>query len=476
MIRPFRLPSCLQAKTIFVVWLFGISTLLSTVIPPFQSPDEFEHITRAYLLGNGDIVLKAPTGQSSGGMIDAGLARYMDAYSHLPFNPNKKLSTTEIEAAKTIQWQGVKEFRPALGMAYYFPGIYVVHTLGLKVGEFLNLSVDSSYQLTRIFLFIAIGLILYYSFSLYAPSYLTLALLMIPMSIFQFSSASLDGLATAIAIFIISAVLKIIDTTNNYPSNPSTNARSNAARITNAPLFCLVFFAYLLLASSRLQAMSMLLLVGAAAYALRHMRYFVLIGVAAAAVVLWQIVIIKTIVDGRVALGASSSTIILYYINQPVEFFSVLRNTLTSTDILRGYFSSFFGMLGWLDTPFKGKEYIYLLCIKVAIAACSIDYQKLTKPRVFKATVLALTAFGSLAAIFLALLVTWTPHPAQVIDGVVGRYLLIPALLLSYGVTRDTSQMGQIMRIAGGALLCVLAAYSTWISYELLLNRYYLKP
>ena len=71
---------------------------------------------------------------------------------------------------------------------------------------------------------------------------------------------------------------------------------------------------------------------------------------------------------------------------------------------------------------------------------------------------------------------TWTPHPAQVIDGVVGRYLLIPALLLSYGVTRDTSQVGPIMRIAGGALLCVLATYSTWISYELLLSRYYLTP
>lgn len=128
----------MQVKTIFVVWLLGISTLLSTVIPPFQSPDEFEHITRAYLLGNGDVVLKAPARQSSGGMIDAGLARYMDAYSSLPFNPNKKLSATEIEAAKTIQWQGVQEYRPALGMAYYFPGIYVVHTLGLKTGKFFG--------------------------------------------------------------------------------------------------------------------------------------------------------------------------------------------------------------------------------------------------------------------------------------------------------------------------------------------------
>lgn len=473
MIRTFRLPSCLQTKAIFTAWLLGISILLSTVIPPFQSPDEFEHITRAYLLGNGDVVLKAPTGQSSGGMIDAGLARYMDAYSSLPFNTTKKLSAREIEVAKTIQWQRVQEYRPALGMAYYFPGIYVVHTLGLKTGEFLNLSVDASYQLTRVLLFIAIGLILYYSFTLYAPSYLTLALLMIPMSIFQFSSASLDGLATAIAIFIISAVLKIL-AVSSTKCNTTTHAQPSRWRVTHAHLFYFLVIAYLLLATSRLQAISMLLLVGAAAYALRYKRYFAITGFAAVAVILWQVVIINTIVDGRVALGASSSTIILYYLNQPAEFFSVLRNTLTNTDILRGYFSSFFGMLGWLDTPFKGKEYIYLLCITVSIGACSIDYQKLTKRKVFSVTVLALTAFGSLAAIFLALLVTWTPHPAQVIDGVVGRYLLIPALLLSYGVTALKREAGSIAHVVGGALLCVLGGYSTLITYELLLNRYYL--
>ncbi|CAN1568525.1 COG4713 Predicted membrane protein [Burkholderiaceae bacterium] len=476
MIQKIRLLSVVSTKTIFVLWLFGISLLLSTVIPPFQSPDEFEHITRAYLLGNGDIVLKAPAGQSSGGMIDAGLARYMDAYSSLPFNSTKKLSAHEIEAAKTIQWQGVKEYRPALGMAYYFPGIYVVHTLGLKTGEFLKLSVDASYQLTRVLLFIAIGLILYYSFSLYAPSYLTLTLLMIPMSIFQFSSASLDGLASAIAIFIISAVLKILDTTDDWSLNTATNAQPSGWRVTHPQLFYFVVFAYLLLATSRLQAMSMLLLVGAAAYALKHKRYFLITGFAAVAVILWQIVIIRTIVDGRVALGASSSTIILYYLNQPAEFFSVLRNTLTNTDILRGYFSSFFGMLGWLDTPFKGKEYVYLSYITLAIAACSINYPKFTKLRVLKATILALTAFGSLAAVFLALLVTWTPHPALVIDGVVGRYLLIPALLLSYSFTSCRRQVWTNVYAVGGLLLCTLGVYSTLITYKLLLDRYYLTP
>ena len=51
-------------QRLFIVFLFVSSSILSTVIPPFQSPDEFEHITRAYLLGRGEFVLEAPVGQS----------------------------------------------------------------------------------------------------------------------------------------------------------------------------------------------------------------------------------------------------------------------------------------------------------------------------------------------------------------------------------------------------------------------------
>ena len=36
--------------------LLATTLLFSNLIPPFQSPDEFEHIKRAYLLSTGDIV------------------------------------------------------------------------------------------------------------------------------------------------------------------------------------------------------------------------------------------------------------------------------------------------------------------------------------------------------------------------------------------------------------------------------------
>jgi len=229
----------------FVLLLFATCNFLSSLIPPFQSPDEFEHITRAYLFGKGVIVLDTPKNETSGGMIDSGLARYMDAFSALPFHPERKISVAELDAAKKIKWSGTKEFKRAPGMAFYFPAIYSVHALALGIGEHLDLSVDGSYKLTRLMILLAVCCLLYGSFRLYPPSYLVLALLLIPMSLFQFSSASLDGIATALSIFIVSAFLRI-----------ATDKEHSAVWI-----FYVLVVVWLIVASSRVQQFSLIILV-----------------------------------------------------------------------------------------------------------------------------------------------------------------------------------------------------------------------
>jgi uncharacterized membrane protein len=442
---------------LFIIFLFASAAWLSTVTPPFQSPDEFEHITRAYLLGQGEFVLGAPTGQSSGGQIDAGLNDYMNRFSSLPFHPERKLTLSEIEFAKTIEWTGNNEFRPALGMAYYFPAIYAVHTAGLFLGKYLDLSVDTSYRLTRILLLLATCLILYYSFLLYNPPALALGLLIIPMSLFQFSSASLDGIATAIAIFIISAFMRIrID-----------GEKSN-------PYLCpLMLLGWLLIASSRLQLFPMILLpIVATIFYLRRPIFLVFVGFCAAFVIGWQIVIMKTIVDGRVKLGATSSEIVTYYLQHPLSLIEVFVRTLTDEGRLRGFFSSFFGLLGWLDTPFTGKEYIYLLIIISFIFLLSLKSLKDRQSRL-TASLLLTVSIGAITIVFLAMLVTWTPHPATLIEGIQGRYFLLPAILIAYALNNNLESSGFYRRILLFTILLLLGIYSFIITDQLLLDRYY---
>jgi uncharacterized membrane protein len=440
-----------------VIFIFGL--LISIAVPPFQSPDEFEHITRAALLGNGDIVLRAPAGNSSGGMIDSGLAQYMASYAKIPFNPDTKLSSKDITESKSIRWSGVQVFRPALGMAYYFPAIYAIHTLGLKLGEWSGFSIDASYKLSRLLLLIVICFILFYSFEIYQPPIIVLALLVIPMSLFQFASASLDGIATAVAIFIISLFCSVV--------------------IANKPvslrLFYFMIFAWILVASSRLQLFSMILLPLLLGYITKRHSYIVLAGVAALAVIGWQIVILKTIVDGRVALGASSGDILAFYLLDPAKLIEVLHATLTNTIFLKGYFSSFFGVLGWLDTPFKGAEYKYLFLTTVFLATLSIDYKGLSKHIASRISLL-ISGLGAVATSMFAMLVTWTPHPAVYIEGVQGRYFLIPALLVGYALSSHTlwSDRPKLQKL-GFASLLLFALYSVTNTLHVLIDRYYVQ-
>ena len=83
---------------------------------------------------------------------------------------------------------------------------------------------------------------------------------------------------------------------------------------------------------------------------------------------------LKTVVDGRVALGATSGQIILFYLQNPMELLAVMIRTLSSLDVLRGYFSSFIGLLGWLDTPFPGAEYKYIFLMMIPFVIMSFDW------------------------------------------------------------------------------------------------------
>lgn len=445
-----------QASFIFVALLFLAGSVLSAIIPPFQSPDEFEHITRAYLLGKGEVVLTAPQGQSSGGLVDTGLLQYMESFSGLPFQPEKKLTQTDVDAAKRIQWTGEFAFRPALGMAYYFPGIYAVHTIGLKLGELLQASVDASYRLARVLLLLSCCAILHYAFLLWSPPAMVLALLFIPMSLFQFASASLDGIATALAVFVLSAFFRIV--------------RDGESR--HHGLFACLMAAWLLIASSRLQLFPLILLPFIAGVLLRRYWYVLSALTGAACVIAWQFVIMKTVVDGRVRLGDSTGNIAAYYIQNPSRLFEVLSETLANGHLMRGYFSSFFGVLGWLDTPFAGKEYIYLLVMILLVLACSISYRVMFQRKLIGAVLIA-CAFGSLAIIFFAMLISWTPHPASLIDGVQGRYFLIPAMMFAYALCQQIKKQGSLGQTLALGCLGVLGMYSAINTGVLVFNRYY---
>ena len=446
-----------KLSSAFLLAFFIACGIFSTLIPPFQSPDEFEHVKRAYLFGKGEIVLVAAEGQSSGGMIDTGLLRYMHAFDGLPFHPESKVTADVLNDANAIKWEHAKAFSPVLGQAYYFPTIYSIHALGLILGEHLDLTINASYRLTKLLLLIATCGVLFLAFRLCPPTPLVYALLVIPMSLFQFSSASLDGIATALSLLIVSAFLRTV----------------TSGKFAPTWLFYIMIIAWTLVASSRVHLFS-LILIALATYAYtRRTQYLISSFLAISFVVLWQVIVMKTIVDGRVDLHATSSAIIATYVQNPARFFSVVMATVTNPTIAAGYFSSFFGMLGWLDAPFHGKEYIYIGILTLTVAAFSVDWKNLGEFLSVR-LLLVLSSLVSVFTIFFALLVTWTPHPATIVNGVQGRYFLVPCLLLAYATSGLAKRIGATQEKLGVIALVILAVFSCLSTTDLLVERYYL--
>ncbi|MGZ5007129.1 MAG: DUF2142 domain-containing protein [Methylobacter sp.] len=456
-LKKYSLNASNRASLWMILLILVIGSFFSSLIPPFQSPDEFAHIERAYLLSKGTIILDAPGGKYSGGLIDSGLLAYMNTYDFLPSKLDRRLSSEEINSAKTIKWTGIKEFHENPGTGFYFPLIYTPQAIGLTIGDVLGLTVDTSYYLARFFALASISLILFAAFNIYPVNPLTIALLIIPMSVFQLSSASLDGISTAWAILSLSTFLRIAK-----------------EKVNASPwLFYILTLSVILVATSRANLLPLLILIFAAAFYIKNQKLLYVSAFAVLFVLVWTATASKTTVGFIDRSGAPTSSIILFYLKNPLAFFEVLIATLSSNEHIKFYRESFFGVLGWLDTRFSSKTYKLLFLYTMLIGLFSVSVKNLKIDWVPRLVIL-LSALTSILLIFFALLVTWNRHPASVIDGVQGRYFLVPMIMIAYAISGESKLYEGVYRKIAVLLIIFLGAFTIFATPKLLVERYYL--
>lgn len=436
--------------------LFVCCLILSVIIPPFQSPDEFEHVTRAYYLRNGQVRL-TPTDKGSGGLIDWGLDAYMRSYSQLPYVSDRKLTQEERDVAEQIKWLGSDVFVPSPGAGYYFPAIYAPQALAFLVGEHCDLTVGSTYRLARFFATLVACLLLLAAFQLVSPSPLILAVLLLPMSLFQMASASQDGVANALTVFIIALYWRIF----------------TSDKVTKHQLITLTS-AIVILATARLHATPMVFLMLARYWTTRDKRWIWAGGIALALITAWTVYTMAVHVDPRGSgTGPSTMAKLHLYLTHPTKVARILAHTWTDENLLRFYGESFIGRLGWLDAPLTASNYWWLSIIFLALGIISIrlsSYRATWRPR----TGYVLSAILSVLVIYAALMLTWTPYDSQLVLGVQGRYFVLPILLLAYAFRADDGALPPWRRIASWSILGIFFCVSVFATVNCLIARYYI--
>ncbi|MCV6794484.1 DUF2142 domain-containing protein [Achromobacter ruhlandii] len=432
--------------------------VLNRLVPPMQSPDEPVHILRAYLLTDGVVFLKNQEGKMSGGMIDRSLIDFaMTGQGPLPGNLSAKVTSQRVENLSSMTWSGDKVFFELPTTSYYFPAIYLPQAVGLAIGESLHLSIQQSYYLARYSAFLASVAVILLAVRVFPINPLTVCLLIIPMSVFQFMGAGMDGFSLALTILAVSIFMRL------------SQEKDDLDRSWSYLLIALIF----VLATSRIQIASFVLMPFALALTRRKSLYLWQGLIVTALVLTWLYISIAGNQDGGLHhAGYSHLDVIKHYLAHPAELIRIIYDTVSHPYNQKAYAQQFVGVLGWLDTKFPTGFYNVVGWMFVLVAVLSVSLANIKHDWVPRLALLVMF-LGACFTIYFALLVQWNKFPTTMINGVQGRYFTVPLVALAYALSGDRGFKTPAAK-ASTVVLAVIAALTFTKMPQLLLDRFYI--
>lgn len=398
---------------------FAIACGMMQLIPAFQSPDEIVHLLRADMVAHGQPLLKGlepDVRGKTGGWVDIHFFQFSQWMQKI-VGPHRDRSLSPAwltSEAKRFDWMDDEVFVDASATGYYAPFIYLPHALGLKLSRELDLSLGHSYQLTRMVVTLLVLGLVFWAWQTGPPSVLLQALLLMPMALFQIVSPTIDGLCFALALLVLSLFLL------QWQEGKATRWQAFA-------FYASIF----LLVTSRTNLIPIVLL--PLVLLLRHWSWQRLAATATllAASAGWTLYGLIHTQDHRVVRALSTGQIIVTYLRDPLDFLRLVGRTIA--DPIQGHLiaSSFVGNLGWTDAPIADLALVTIGCGLLLAACLTVAATSYHKADLGIRATLLVAAVGSALLAFFALAVTWNGYPVRVIEGLQGRYFIIPAMLLA---------------------------------------------
>lgn len=433
--------------------VLAASLSLATLIPPLQSPDENSHLARAYLISKGELTLGKDPRLGSGGKVDFALLSFIDAYAAKVTVARERIDPASQARIDALRWGGEERFAPVAGTGYYLPVIYAPHAVALFAGRALDLSVVHSYLLVRVLCLLSCVGLLAAACRFLRPPPLAIALLLLPMSLFQLLSPTIDGLTTCLAVLVLSFFARAVLQEEDLRPVQSW----------------LLAGGVLLLAGARTQLLPMLALPLFVAWTRRSRKDALLGGATILLSLAWLAYALVDTVDVRIPRSHTTGEMLVRYVTDPAAFLRIVAASLTDSELSAFYARSFIGVLGWLDASLPLASYPLLWTGLGLSAVASILLA--SRQAWLARALLALIAVASALLVFFALLVTWTPHPATTVGGVQGRYFLLPAITLAYAI--GVSVTPRRAAWPTGILIVSMAAVSLYALVATVLARYH---
>ncbi|RYH66511.1 MAG: DUF2142 domain-containing protein [Alcaligenaceae bacterium] len=449
-------------KIAFLIFLAILTaTVLTRLIPPLQSPDENVHLARADMISHGQWLLQPGTAGEGreGGYVDSNLIAFVEAMLSISGKgATKETARQTLEAAGKKEWAHQESYYNAAGTGYYLPIIYAPHAAGLYLSRKLDLTMHASYEFTRILVIATIFAIMAWAFSLYTPNLLSLMLLTTPMALFQLNSPTIDGLCAAMTILAIGLWFSTLHSVKYL--------NEGKLSLQEIVLYGLI----IVLCTARTNLLPTLLIPLTLLFNRRSVSRFAVFLLVCTLTLGWIAFGISSTHDSRVVREHTTAEILISYISNPLEFFDLLFNTVSDDEIRRFYRDSYFGILGWLDTPIPRQAVRILYAFAIIVGAVLVAATRWRRELSTRATLLAIGVISTFL-IFLALALTWTNYPADKISGIQGRYFLIPTLFIAAAIGRADGEIRPYRPVELFAFFAFLT-YSLYILGHTLLFQY----
>lgn len=435
------------------IFLFGFMifiTMVTVLVPPFQAPDEFKHFERAYTISKGEFLLH----ENGNGLVDKHLIEFEKVYEVLPFKHDNRVSAEMSSIAKSYKWSKEYITVPLSNTAVYFPLPYIPLSLGIFLGEKLELSIYQTYKFAKYTTIFFCLLLIFLANKIYPITYLGYFLLALPMTTFQIASANPDGILFSLSIVLGAIILK--------------GYKSNDLSFGYFVLGCGIVF---IISTMKMNVLPIILLLIPIAYFNKISYGYRTIFLTIFLILLWIAFAYSYTLSGEhfSQSGMNASSKLNYYLSHKIEFINMFINTfiVKEPNLLSMYYQQFIGVLGWIDVHFSQFTYKIILSFLIVFLLFGVDFRRLFSTlSLFKLIIL----ISSIFLTFFLLLITWTPIEEKFIHGVQGRYFIPLALIYSFFYIKNSKFEFLYQIVVLGML-----TFSNFITLNALIERYYLR-
>ena len=440
---------------------------LALTVPAFQVADEPGQFIRAEQIRYGHVLPVQARGARSGGWSDSAVSRSMGEYLPLIGKPAAKIGPEAIQRSREVRWSGELVPAGASPTEMHGPLFHLPPAIGIAAGQGLEKSVIESLWLARVLNGLAACAVAFLAIRICAIGRpLMFLVLLLPMTLFQFASASQDALLIAGSCLGIAIAARAV-------------AERRASTTLEFAAFTVILAAAIMARPPMLALAALLPLLGVHAASgpmrIRGMytaAQWAWLCATMAIALLWTLASLAlrgpdlhpyaTIAPhaqlARLAEQPWTAIAVAFY--AMLDFFSL------------NIYRSFIGVLGWLDTMLP--RWYYWAAGGALLAAIVADAPS---PRAVPrdARWLALAAFaGCVVMLYVSMYLVWTPVGAFKTEGIQGRYFLALAPLVPWFAGAWRWQPGPAIRRAAWYYTAAVALAGIGALPGVILERYYL--